>query len=134
MAKKETKTNAIRILERMKDEKAMRRIALTRDCYLDDATEEAQRMISDMIHQQESRYVEMVQDILNIAINQKLKREEDAREELLATISAEGEERDRKLAETRDANEKLQTLIERGVQLTITLQQEMQDTIEEEVL
>ena len=102
--------------------------------YLDDYASDFSREIRKYLNNQKNDYIKAVHDLLNASLDQELRKTSGKLEALIQTIESGGEERRRQLEAAKEALDEVCGLLSQGVDLSVRLEQEMDDHIEQEAL
>ena len=72
--------------------------------------------------ERQQSYIQMVQDLVNISLNEELSKKKSELEKLIQTIQSKGEEREKTLNDAKTNLEKTKKLMEQGTSLQAELE------------
>ena len=86
-----------------------------------DARQQREAIRLDLRERQKS-YIQMVQDLVNISLNEELSKKKSELEKLIQTIQSKGEEREKALNDAKINLEKTKKLMDQGTLLRVQLE------------
>ena len=110
---KEIKEASSRTLDRLQDEL----LGKVEDCSYNVVS-----MVKSYLWERQKSYIQMVQDLVNISLNEELSKKKSELEKLIQTIQSKGEEREKALNDAKINLEKTKKLIEQGALLQVQLE------------
>lgn len=79
-------------------------------------------MVKSYLGERQKSYIQMVQDLVNISLNEELSKKKSELEKLIQTIQSKGEEREKALNDAKINLEKTKKLIDQGTLLRVQLE------------
>ena len=79
-------------------------------------------MVKSYLWERQQSYIQMVQDLVNISLNEELSKKKSELEKLIQTIQSKGEEREKTLNDAKTNLEKTKKLMEQGTSLQAELE------------
>lgn len=110
---KEIKEASSRTLDRLQDELLEK---------VDDCSYNVVGMVKSYLWERQQSYIQMVQDLVNISLNEELSKKKSELEKLIQTIQSKGEEREKTLNDAKTNLEKTKKLMEQGTSLQAELE------------
>ena len=110
---KEIKEANSRTLDRLQDEL----LGKVEDCSYNVVS-----MVNSYLRERQKSYIQMVQDLVNISLNEELSKKKSELEKLIQTIQSKGEEREKALNDAKINLEKTKKLIDQGALLQVQLE------------
>lgn len=110
---KEIKEANSRTLDRLQDEL----LGKVEDCSYNVVS-----MVNSYLRERQKSYIQMVQDLVNISLNEELSKKKSELEKLIQTIQSKGEEREKALNDAKINLEKTKKLIDQGALLRVQLE------------
>lgn len=110
---KEIKEASSRTLDRLQDEL----LGKVEDCSYNVVS-----MVKSYLWERQKSYIQMVQDLVNISLNEELSKKKSELEKLIQTIQSKGEEREKALNDAKINLEKTKKLMDQGALLQVQLE------------
>lgn len=110
---KEIKEASSRTLDRLQDEL----LGKVEDCSYNVVS-----MVKSYLWEHQKSYIQMVQDLVNISLNEELSKKKSELEKLIQTIQSKGEEREKALNDAKINLEKTKKLMDQGALLQVQLE------------
>ena len=110
---KEIKEASSRTLDRLQDEL----LGKVEDCSYNVVS-----MVKSYLWERQKSYIQMVQDLVNISLNEELSKKKSELEKLIQTIQSKGEEREKALNDAKINLEKTKKLMNQGALLQVQLE------------
>lgn len=110
---KEIKEASSRTLDRLQDEL----LGKVEDCSYNVVS-----MVKSYLWERQKSYIQMVQDLVNISLNEELSKKNSELEKLIQTIQSKGEEREKALNDAKINLEKTKKLMDQGALLQVQLE------------
>ena len=110
---KEIKEANSRTLDRLQDEL----LGKVEDCSYNVVS-----MVNSYLRERQKSYIQMVQDLVNISLNEELSKKKSELEKLIQTIQSKGEEREKALNDAKINLEKTKKLMDQGALLRVQLE------------
>lgn len=110
---KEIKEASSRTLDRLQDEL----LGKVEDCSYNVVS-----MVKSYLWERQKSYIQMVQDLVNISLNEELSKKKSELEKLIRTIQSKGEEREKTLNDAKINLEKTKKLMDQGALLQVQLE------------
>ena len=110
---KEIKEASSRTLDRLQDEL----LGKVEDCSYNVVS-----MVKSYLWERQKSYIQMVQDLVNISLNEELSKKKSELEKLIQTIQSKGEEREKALNDAKINLEKTKNLMDQGALLQVQLE------------
>lgn len=110
---KEIKEASSRTLDRLQDEL----LGKVEDCSYNVVS-----MVKSYLWERQKSYIQMVQDLVNISLNEELSKKKSELEKLIQTIQSKGEERKKALNDAKINLEKTKKLMNQGALLQVQLE------------
>ncbi|MHA3676644.1 dynamin family protein [Faecalibacterium sp. PGM34] len=79
-------------------------------------------MVNSYLGERQKSYIQMVQDLVNISLNEELSKKKSELEKLIQTIQSKGEEREKALNDAKINLEKTKKLMDQGALLQVQLE------------
>lgn len=79
-------------------------------------------MVKSYLGERQKSYIQMVQDLVNISLNEELSKKKSELEKLIQTIQSKGEEREKALNDAKINLEKTKKLMDQGALLRVQLE------------
>ena len=89
---------------------------------VDDCSYNVVGMVKSYLWERQQSYIQMVQDLVNISLNEELSKKKSELEKLIQTIQSKGEEREKALNDAKTNLEKTKKLMEQGTLLQVQLE------------
>ena len=89
---------------------------------MDDCSYNVVGMVKSYLWERQQSYIQMVQDLVNISLNEELSKKKSELEKLIQTIQSKGEEREKALNDAKTNLEKTKKLMEQGTLLQVQLE------------
>jgi hypothetical protein len=102
--------------------------------YLEESQENYTAALKHALEQMKNGCISEVRDLLNVNLDQQLERTQGKINELIRIIETEGEERTQKVNFAREQEEAAASLLDQGAELSVELEMQMNDHVEQEVL
>lgn len=109
----EIKEASSRTLDRLQDEL----LGKVEDCSYNVVS-----MVKSYLWERQQSYIQMVQDLVNISLNEELSKKKSELEKLIQTIQSKGEEREKALNDAKTNLEKTKKLMNQGALLQVQLE------------
>ena len=110
---KEIKEASSRTLDRLQDEL----LGKVEDCSYNVVS-----MVKSYLWERQKSYIQMVQDLVNISLNEELSKKKSELEKLIQTIQSKGKEREKALNDAKINLEKTKKLMSQGALLQVQLE------------
>lgn len=110
---KEIKEASSRTLDRLQDEL----LGKVEDCSYNVVS-----MVKSYLWERQKSYIQMVQDLVNISLNEELSKKKSELEKLIQTIQSKGKEREKALNDAKINLEKTKKLMNQGALLQVQLE------------
>lgn len=110
---KEIKEASSRTLDQLQDEL----LGKVEDCSYNVVS-----MVKSYLWERQKSYIQMVQDLVNISLNEELSKKKSELEKLIQTIQSKGEEREKALNDAKINLEKTKKLMNQGALLQVQLE------------
>lgn len=110
---KEIKEASSRTLDRLQDELLEK---------VDDCSYNVVGMVKSYLWERQQSYIQMVQDLVNISLNEELSKKKSELEKLIQTIQSKGKEREKALNDAKINLEKTKKLMNQGALLQVQLE------------
>ena len=110
---KEIKEASSRTLNRLQDELLGK---------VEDCSYYVVSMVKSYLGERQKSYIQMVQDLVNISLNEELSKKKSELEKLIQTIQSKGEEREKALNDAKINLEKTKKLMDQGALLQVQLE------------
>lgn len=110
---KEIKEASSRTLDRLQDEL----LGKVEDCSYNVVS-----MVKSYLWERQKSYIQMVQDLVNISLNEELSKKKSELEKLIQTIQSKSEEREKALNDAKINLEKTKKLMDQGALLQVQLE------------
>lgn len=110
----------------------MRKLRMEIADNMENTSEEILREIRKFLREQEKAYVQMIQDIVTVNINDVLEKKQKDLLAVQQAIKGEARERDEKRTAAQENLKATQDLIKKGVDISAELEDSLNDHIEQE--